>query len=307
MDAALSGLRDREMTVLQALLQAGGEQTPQRLDTLTMLAATIIRSADETAIHQLFALAADDTRPAWTRSALLRGAEVAVLNAAMPGARRATSPAVAAANLPCPTCPGGRAGPGGAYAFQRPGDPTLVNRAPRTGPRLRLQREPAPLTALAASKDDLAPRATTVLTGVAWPGKPGEAVVTPLTALEQQRFDAGREVYQNICQACHQPDGRGQASVAPSLVTSPLALAAGGIPVRILLNGKEGSVGLMPPIGSVLNDDQIAAVLTYVRRSWGNAAAAVDPDLVRSVRALTAGRTRPWTDRELIALPAGSR
>src|SRR5207253_9171194 len=98
--------------------------------------------------------------------ALLRGAEVAVLGAAMPGTRRALQTPIAAPDLPCPTCPGGRAGPGGAYAFQRPGDPTIVNRAPRTGPRLRLNREPAALTALAASKDDLSPRAATLLTGV---------------------------------------------------------------------------------------------------------------------------------------------
>ena len=307
MDAALSGLRDREMTVLQALLQAGGAQTPQRMDAITMLAATIIRSADETAIHQLFAMAGDSGRPAWPRSALMRGAEVAVLSAVMPGARRATLAPVAVTNLPCPTCPGGRAGPGGAYAFQRPGDPTIVNRAPRTGPRLRLNREPTALTAMAASKDDLAPRATTLLTGVAWPGKPGEAIVTPLTAEEQRRFDAGLEVYKNICQACHQPDGRGRASLAPSLIASPLALAAGGIPARILLNGKEGSVGLMPPIGSALNDDQIAAVLTYIRRAWGNGATPVEPGLINTVRALTADRARPWTDSELFALPAGSR
>jgi mono/diheme cytochrome c family protein len=243
----------------------------------------------------------------WQRSALLRGAEVAVLGAAMPGARRATPPPVAADTLPGPTCPGGRAGPGGAYAFQRPGDPTLVNRAARTGPRLRLQREPTVLTALAGSKDDLAPRATTLLTGVAWPGKPGEAIVTALTADEQQRFEAGREVYKNICQACHQPDGRGRDKLAPSLITSPLALAAGGIPARILLNGKEGSVGLMPPIGSVLNDEQIAAVLTYIRREWGNGAAPVDSALVKSVRALTAARTKPWTDSELLALPPDVR
>lgn len=302
MDAALSGLRDRELTVLQALLQAGSARTPQRLAAVTMLAATIVRSGDEPAIFRLFALGADGSREPWQRSALLRGAEVAVLGAAMPGTRRATPAAPAAASLPCPTCPGGRAGPGGAYAFQRPGDPTLVSRAPRLGPRLRLNREPAALTALAASKDDLAPRAATLLTAVTWPGKPGETIITPLTAAEQRRYDAGREVYANICQPCHQPDGRGQASLAPSLITSPLALAAGGIPARILLNGKEGSVGLMPPIGSALNDEQIAGVLTYIRRSWGNTAAPVDPGLVKSIRALTAGRTRPWTDEELLAI-----
>jgi len=147
----------------------------------------------------------------------------------------------------------------------------------------------------------------TLLTAITWPGKPGERIIPPLTAEEAQRFEAGREVYRNICQACHQPDGRGQDRLAPSLIASPFALAAGGIPARILLNGKEGSIGLMPPIGSALNDDQTAAVLTYVRRAWGNAATPVDPALIKAIRALTAGRTRPWTDEELIALPADGR
>ena len=40
--------------------------------------------------------------------------------------------------------------------------------------------------------------------------------------------------------------------------------------MRILINGKEGPVGLMPPLGTTLSDDQIAGVLTFVRRSWGN-------------------------------------
>src|SRR5262249_27874218 len=145
--------------------------------------------------------------------------------------------------------------PGGAYAFQRPGDPTLA-RDRTGGPRkVRVSHEPTELMATAASSDSLAARAKAVLTGVSWPGKAGEKTVAPLTPEEQRRFDAGREVYLNICQACHQPDGRGLAQVAPSLVGSALALAAPEIPSRILLNGKEGSVGLMPPIGSALNDD----------------------------------------------------
>jgi len=75
---------------------------------------------------------------------------------------------------------------------------------------------------------------------------------TSLTADEQRRFEAGREIYRNICQSCHQPDGRGQDRVAPGLVGSPLLLAAAGVPTRILLNGKDGKIGLMPPIGFVL-------------------------------------------------------
>jgi mono/diheme cytochrome c family protein len=168
---------------------------------------------------------------------------------------------------------------------------------------VRLNAEPAALSALAARGDDLGARAARVLARIEWPGKPGAAApVAPLTAAEQQRFDAGRDVYRNICQACHQPDGRGQEKIAPSLVGSALALAPADIPARILLSGKEGPIGLMPPVGSVLTDDQIAAVLTYVRREWGQPGTPVDPATVKSVREATAGRTRPWTHDELTAM-----
>jgi mono/diheme cytochrome c family protein len=154
--------------------------------------------------------------------------------------------------------------------------------------------------------DDLGARASRVLTRVDWPGKAGgSAAIAPLTAEEQQRFDAGREVYRNICQACHQPDGRGQEKIAPSLIGSTLALASPDIPARILLNGKEGPIGLMPPVGSVLTDDQIAGVLTYIRREWGQAGSPVDPATVKTVRDANAGRTRPWKHDELLALVAG--
>jgi len=87
-------------------------------------------------------------------------------------------------------------------------------------------------------------------------------------------------------------------------VGSRFALATTAVPIRILLAGKEGSVGLMPPL-TALSDEQIAAVLTYVRREWGNEASAVDAPAVREVRALTASHTRPWTEPELLKLMTG--
>jgi mono/diheme cytochrome c family protein len=171
---------------------------------------------------------------------------------------------------------------------------------------LRLSREPA-LGALAAKgPDDLSKRAANVLARLEWPGKPGAApAVTPLTAAERQRFDAGKEVYQNLCVACHQVDGRGREKVAPTLLGSEFALGPAEVPVRILINGKEGPVGLMPPLGSVLNDDQIAAVLTYIRREWDQTGSPVDPAFVRQVRSATAERGRPWTADELAKIAGG--
>ena len=81
------------------------------------------------------------------------------------------------------------------------------------------------------------------------------------------------------------------------------------------MHGKEGATGLMPPVGGALDDEQIASVLTYVRREWGHTADPVDAAAVTAVRSASAGRTRPWTDAELkshpdrlsrIASPVGS-
>jgi mono/diheme cytochrome c family protein len=54
-----------------------------------------------------------------------------------------------------------------------------------------------------------------------------------------------------------------------------------------------------------LTDDQIAAVLTYVRREWGNAGTPVDAATVADVRKAAAGRSRPWTDQELAGIRGG--
>jgi hypothetical protein len=55
----------------------------------------------------------------------------------------------------------------------------------------------------------------------------------------------------------------------------------------------------------VLSDDQIAAVLTYVRREWGQAGSPVDAASVREARTAAAGRLKPWTDAELQAFVGG--
>ena len=71
--------------------------------------------------------------------------------------------------------------------------------------------------------------------------------------------------------------------------------------------GKEGPVGLMPPVGQIFTDEQIASVLTYVRREWGQTADPVDATAVTAVRSASAGRTRPWTEAELSTLSSGGR
>ena len=298
LDAAISGVSGHEADVIDRLMSSAGGPTPMVQDALTMLAATVTRGGDDGQVSRMFGWAGDGARPEWARDALVRGTEVALLGAPMPGspARAGGGPAPAA---PCPTCPGARGGPGGGYAF-RPAAPAGRGGRGSGGPVLRLEAEPKALVALAADKGPLGARAAKVLERVVWPGKPGApAAATPLNASERALFDAGEQTYKSLCQACHQPDGRGQERVGANLVGSALVLGAPEIAARIVLNGKEGTIGLMPPLGTGLSDEQIAGALTYIRHEWGNAASAVTPAVVGQVRAQTAGRTRPWTDAEL--------
>ncbi len=105
----------------------------------------------------------------------------------------------------------------------------------------------------------------------------------------------GAPLTRTLCQACHQADGRGAERLAPSLIGSEFALAPSvTIPIRIVLNGKEGTVALMLPLGATLTDEQVAAALTYIRREWLHTASAVDPAAVAQTRKATVHCTRPW-------------
>ena len=178
----------------------------------------------------------------------------------------------------------------------------LLGGAPsqRGGFVVELAAKPASLVSAMASKDPaVRAAARRVAEAVTWPGKAAKVEPPrPLTAPERARFAAGQKQYSASCAGCHQTGGTGLAGTAKPLIGSPWVNGAAPRLIRIVLHGKEGQM-LMPPIGSSLSDDQIAAVLTYVRRSWGNTAAPIAPSDVKEVRGATAGRTRPWTEAEL--------
>ncbi len=193
--------------------------TPQREAAVTMIAATLARGAQDGQVQKLFAMIGDESAPAWQRAALMRGAEIAVLGAAMPGtpARRGGARGGAECALPDLS---GRARrprrrlrvPAGAAASGR--RPPALQLTPSRRPSRRWQQRAANWG-----------RAEKLLARIEWPGKPGAAApLAPLTPEEQKRFDAGREIYRNVCQACHQADGRGLEKLAPAARGSAYAL-----------------------------------------------------------------------------------
>ena len=171
----------------------------------------------------------------------------------------------------------------------------------------RLSFAPPSAAALGELPDAVAQEAYGALV---WPGKPGvsENVVRALTADEERRFGRGREIYASVCAACHQPSGRGEAGKAPPLWASPFVLGAPDILGRILLFGLGGELELqgqrwnaeMPALSA--SDADLAAVMTYIRREWGNGADPVDAAQVSRLRRQTAERSGPWTVQEIRAL-----
>jgi len=146
---------------------------------------------------------------------------------------------------------------------------------------------------------------------VSWVGGSGVAVAPP------DPREIGRRVFTKNCVVCHQSSGEGVAGQFPSLVGSPWVLSSEwhgeNHLVRILINGLQGPVevkgvnynGAMPT-WKQLGADQIAAVLTYIRSEWGNAAPPISAEYVASLMEQVGNRTEPWSQKELQAIPKES-
>lgn len=268
-DAALSGLPNQEGVALAQLLR-----TPDiNADPISMLAGAASKGRDPTTVQNLLNLAIDPQQPMPARIAVMQGVAVGLRGAAGGG-----DGGVA----------GGRAG-GGV--------PGLVR--VRSVEGFPIAAPPTALQAMVAAENELSPSAATVLSLLSWPGKPQAPAVAPLSADDQKRFDAGREIYEQACAACHQADGTGIERVGAPLRASKWVIGASDPLIRILTNGKEGAAGLMPPLGAALSDDELAGVLTYIRRAFGNTAPPVLPAEVKETRQAYSHREIPWTEAEL--------
>jgi cytochrome c oxidase subunit II len=101
------------------------------------------------------------------------------------------------------------------------------------------------------------------------------AEVSPEVAAE------GERVYGAQCAVCHLPTGEGAPPTFPSLVDNELLVGDPREPIHIVLFGR----GAMPSFGDTLSDEEIAAVLTHERTSWGNDADPISEEQVAEVRA----------------------
>ena len=133
------------------------------------------------------------------------------------------------------------------------------------------------------------------------------AAAEQAAAAVQDPVAAGRAVYNQNCQGCHQATGKGIPGAFPPIVDSEWVTGPAETVVRILLHGLQGPVevagatynGAMPAWKDVLKDEEIAAVATYIRQLEANEAPAVPSAEVSARRAADAARTAAWTAAEL--------
>lgn len=138
------------------------------------------------------------------------------------------------------------------------------------------------------------------LNGKSLKEKKEEEITTDLRGKDRELFIKGKEIYsrEGFCITCHQPDGSGlSASGFPPLTGTPWVEGSQERLIKLVLKGLQGPMEVlntrysgqvpMTPFEGMLNDEEIAAVLTYVRNAFGNKASAITPEKVAAVRAAT--------------------
>lgn len=270
-DAVLSGLGGRELELLRRLVadKEWATRSSDREQFLGALARCVTLQGRGERVNQLLGLIGAPATPGWQQVAMLSGMP------ATPIAAKKGSP------------------------------------APRVK-TIRLPGEPPALAALAKSKDNSVRQALAKLDAIlVWPGKAGvppETPVRPLTAEEQARFANGRALYELSCAACHQPHGLGQEGVAPPLVDSEWVAGKSERLARIILQGVRGPLTVlgkkydleMPGLAGTFDDEQIAALVTFIRREWDHIYDPVDRGFIAKIRQETAKREDAWSEAELL-------
>ncbi len=120
------------------------------------------------------------------------------------------------------------------------------------------------------------------------PGQNDAATAAP----DQSVMKKGAQIYADECSGCHKPDGSGIAALFPTLKGAPAVQQTDPTSLlRVILRGAAAAgtsqaptAPSMPAFSWILSDDQVAAVITYIRNAWGNSAPAVSADEVHKAR-----------------------
>ncbi len=143
--------------------------------------------------------------------------------------------------------------------------------------------------------------------------KKEEPILTDLKGAERDLFVKGKAIYarDGFCNTCHQSDGKGLSSSGfPPLAGTKWVTGNEERLIKLVLKGLYGPIEVldkkypgqvpMTPFAGMLNDEEVAAVLTYVRNSFGNKASAVSAEKVKLTRDAIKDKTGFYTPEELL-------
>lgn len=129
---------------------------------------------------------------------------------------------------------------------------------------------------------------------------------------DSRELSLGRQQYLTVCSGCHGTDGEGIRRFAPPLVNSEWVSGDEKRLILLALHGMQGPVSvngivydvpeILPvmPSFAVMDNGDLAAILSYIRTSWGNGASAISSSTVIKIRYRTQGKITPWTAEELL-------
>jgi mono/diheme cytochrome c family protein len=125
-------------------------------------------------------------------------------------------------------------------------------------------------------------------------------------------LEIGKKLYGGNCANCHQASGVGQPGSYPALAGSEYVLGSKDRLTAIMLAGVSGPITVkgasfgtqaMPGWAGVFTDEKLAAIMTYLRASWGNTANAVSPDEVAAARTkFTSHLASPYCEADLLKI-----
>jgi mono/diheme cytochrome c family protein len=101
---------------------------------------------------------------------------------------------------------------------------------------------------------------------------------------QEDLFQKGQEDFTENCRDCHRANGRGLPGTFPALDRDPFILGAPEPVIATVQQGRQGNLGQMPTWKDKLSDEQIAAVVTYIRQAWSNQTSGVTPAMVAEIR-----------------------
>ncbi|MEX2639140.1 MAG: c-type cytochrome [Balneolales bacterium] len=134
------------------------------------------------------------------------------------------------------------------------------------------------------------------------------ADLSQLTEAQRNLYERGSQLYAS-CMACHGAEGQGVSGIGPALANSRWVQEDPDAAVRIVLHGFSGGVAERPrqsvniagvmPAHRFMTDEDLAAVLTFIRKSWGNDARPIEAGEVSRIREESGNRNDVWSPDEL--------